>query len=270
MFFAPSSVRRVRGARTGVATDEAKRNRNEKESVKRLSRLLKTYFSSGKDHYITFSFDRFRKPRTFGDLMAVCTKYFRNLSDRCERKGIVAKWIYVLEVGDNGRYHIHAFIDEGVPLGQIMRGWKRGFVCVKKVPIDAEQIQRLAEYSLKAPKGKHGWHRSRNMPEPEPDIDDKLVSSGEFSAIAGDGFPEGPVVELMGRLFPDFQVVPGWRGYYCSAMESPYLYVALQRVHRQEGKRKSTKDYSNPYGISADALRRYDPDQADLILRETA
>ena len=268
MYYAPSSVRRARGPKTGIATDEVKQMKNEKESVKSLVRLLKSNFSSGQDHYVTFTFDELRKQRTFDEVQKVCKKYFQNLMDRCGRRGIVARWIYVVEIGGKGRYHVHAFVGREVPLSQIVRGWARGFVCSRKVPSDAEAVRQIAEYSLKAPQGKHGWHRSRNLLRPTVETDDKLVASGEFSAIAGDGFPEGPVVELMGRLFPDFQVVPGWRGYYCSAMESPYLYVALQRVHRQ--KRESIKDYSNPYGISADALRRYDPDQADLILRQTA
>ena len=268
MFYAPSSVRRARGPRTGIATDEVKRKQNERASVKKLTRLLKKCFSTGQDHYITFTFDGPRKPRSFEEVQGICARYFGNLTDRCKRRGIVARWIYVIEIGDKGRYHIHAFVGAEVPLGQIVRGWVKGFVRPGKVPADAEGIQQIANYSLKAPEGKHGWHRSKSIKEPKPDIDDKLVTSSEFSAIAGDGFPEGAVIELMGRLYPDYQVVPGWYGYYCQAMESPYLYVALQRIHRQ--KRESIKDYSNPYGISADALRRYDPDQADLVLRETA
>lgn len=270
MYYAPSSVRRARGPKTGIATDEVKQMKNEKESVKSLVRLLKANFSSGQDHYITFTFDGPRKPRTFDEVQEVCKKYFLNLSDRCARRGIVARWIYVIEIGDKGRYHIHAFLGKEVPLGQIVRGWVKGFVRPGRVPSDAEQIKGIAEYSLKAPQGKHGWHRSRNLLRPTVETDDKLVSSSEFLSIASDDYPEGAVIELMGRLFPNYRIVPGWYGYYCSSMESPYLYVALQRVHRQEGKRESTKDYSNPYGISADALRRYDPDQADLILRETA
>lgn len=268
MFYAPSSVRRARGERTGIASSDVKRERNERESVKFLVRLLKANFYSGRDHYITFTFDGPRKPRSFEEVQGICTRYFGNLTDRCKRRGIVARWIYVIEIGDNGRYHVHGFLNKEVPLGQIVRGWIKGFVTPRKVPSDAEQIQGLAEYSLKAPQGKHGWHRSHNLLRPTVETDDKLVSSSEFSSIAGDDYPEGAVIELMGRLYPDYQVVPGWYGYYCSSMESPYLFVALQRVHRRS--RKSIKDYGNPYGISADALRRYDPDQADLMLRETA
>ena len=36
MYYAPSSVRRARGARTGIATSEEKQERNERESVKKL------------------------------------------------------------------------------------------------------------------------------------------------------------------------------------------------------------------------------------------
>lgn len=266
-FFAPSSVRRVRGERTGVKTDSDKMKRNKTESIKQLRRILKSNFYTGLDHYVVLTFNRDNHPADIEDAYKICQCYFGNLADRCTRKNIVVKWLYVIEFGSRGRIHIHAFINAGVPIGQIQRGWRYGMVLIKNVPNDAEAIDLIASYTMKAPQGRHSWHRSRNLEMPAEETDDKLISPGLFVSMANGGFAIGDVESVMQRIFAGYVVVPGWIGYYSETMQSPYLAVSLQRTNYQM---KSQFDYNNPFDISPALLRRVDWDQRELFRGETA
>ena len=266
-FFAPSSVRRVRGERTGVKTDASKMERNKRESLKLLRRLLKTNFYTGFDYYVVLTFNRENLPVDIDDTYTVCQRYFENLSDRCSRKGIIVKWLFVVEFGSRGRIHIHAFINACVPIGEIRRGWRYGMVLIKNVPNDAEEIELIASYTLKAPQGRHAWHRSRNLDMPTEETDDKLITPSLFVAMADGGFAIGDVESVMQRIFSGYVVVPGWSGYYSETMQSPYLAVSLQR---RNWKKRSQFDYNNPYDISPELLRRVDCDQRELFMGETA
>ena len=247
-FVPPASCGRKRPReRTGNPTDERKKETNSKNSEKKLRRLLKTNFASGRDFYVTLTFNDEHLPSTYEEATTVISKFFRNLRLACDRRNIEAKWIYVIEIGKNGRLHVHTFINAAVNRELILCHWSMGYVRFKKISNDAVQIARVAKYSLKAPQGKHGWHASRSIEQPEVETDDKLISHGLFASVAYSGFNHGDVAELVQRLFPDY-LMKDYYQYYCAELMTPFLCVILQKQKAKA--RRDEIDFAELFGCS--------------------
>ena len=271
MYYAPTDVRRVRGPRTGVESSEFKTERNRREAKKTFVRICKTNLSGGR--FLTLTFAKEHRPATVDEAHKIARDYFEGVYDRCARRGIEARAVYVIEWGKKGGLHIHGFVNKEVPLGQLQK-WSWGITCIRSVPANAEDIEQVADYMMKAPigKGRHKWYKIGKLSEPVVTIDDKQVTSSEFTSIYKDGFREGDVLELVERIAPCNRIVH-WDGYYCSQMESPYLSVSLE--HRQQQNavnnidaykidtfKYDDKEKINGYSLAF--LRRLDPDQRSL------
>ena len=273
MYLAPSDVRRRRGPRTGIESTAAKTERNNREAKKTFVRISKANFAGGR--YITLTFAKQYRPDTTEEAHKLARDFFEGVYDRCARRDIHVRVVYVVEVGRRGGLHVHALVNEAVPIGQLQR-WRWGITCIRSVPANTEDIEKIAGYMVKSPlgKGRHRWYKIGTLSEPVVTADDKQVTPSEFWAMFLDGFREGDVMELVARLFPGHRIVY-WEGYFCGQMESPYLSVSLERrpkqqkVHNIIAVPHVDDSTENIGGYTSAFLRLMDPDQREVLLQET-
>ena len=248
-------------------TNATKWFRNRRESLKRLRRIIKTYFAK-RDYYITLTYRE--APRSLGAVYKDGEALTEGLVRRCRKMGIKVYWLYVVERGrKNGRYHLHLLINKEVPVGLVYALWgkRHGDVFVGRTPSTAKRIHRLSSYSVKGEtyethkRGRHGWRSSKNIKDPKIEKDNKLVTRAEFAKMVnGDGkVDEEAVRTVIGKKFPGYRVVYA-RASLNPYMCVPYLSVMLQTVElaglaeleerelKQEGERldKSADSYLEP------------------------
>lgn len=210
--------------------------RNKRESIKRLRRIIKTYFRPN-DYYITLTYRK--NPKNVNTVYSDCEAFTGRLVRKCRRIGIEVFWLYIVERGEeHGRYHVHLLLNQEVPKDLLYELWERvhGDVWFGQVPTTAKGTHRLASYCRKADtyethkRGQHAWRSSKNMKDPKMETDDKLISPSEFvGMINGDGsVDEGKVVEMVNRKFPGYMVVHV-KAVINPYTEIPYLSIMLQK-----------------------------------------
>lgn len=215
-------------------TSDAQKEYNNTQSAKKLRMLIKHNFSSGHDWFVTFTFGRKLCPTSYDGVQDVMVGYFESLRKLCKKFGLPLRWIYVIEIGKHGRYHVHAVINGEVPRDIVSRCWDSGRMYFELVADDTTQLDKLATYMSKAPVGKHSYHTSKTIEYPDTETDDGLMGENVLKAIAYDAdYDERVIASVMEQLFPGYRYVHGV-GYYCERLMSPYLYVEMERIRDKE------------------------------------
>lgn len=230
----------------------AKWLRNKRESVKKLRVYLKTYFCSGRDHYVVLTYGR--EPKNTEAVYKDAELFIRSLRRKCRKKGIrKLYWLYIVERGtENGRFHIHLIANEAVPYGFISKSWGHGKVLPGKVPTSAKRLHKLSSYCRKDDtfaehiEGMHGWRSSKNLKEPKTEHDAKLIHQEQLNAmVTGNGTVNMDMVyAVMKKLFPGYIVIHAG-AVVNPYMGSPHLSVMLQRVEvaeRAEAEERAEKE----------------------------
>ena len=212
-------------------TSDFQKNYNNNMSAKKLRMLVKNNFGCGSDHFVTFTFGR-KHPIDYDGVQKVMYDYFKALARYC--KGLVPlRWLYVIEIGQHGRFHIHAFINADIPIDFIQHYWDDkgiGRTHFEVVVADTVQLDKLAEYMAKAPQGKHSYHTSRTVEFPETETDDGLMDAETLMEIAyASDYNEAVVAGVFEQRFPGYRFVRRI-GYYSEHLMSPYLFVEMERI----------------------------------------
>lgn len=107
-------------------SSEAQRNLNNRNSRKRLMRLVHENFETG-DYWITFTFTEDDLPNGFKDMARIRRNFFTRLNRLRKKKGLEnARYVYVEEEGTFGteRFHIHMVMDSDLSKEEIESKWK--------------------------------------------------------------------------------------------------------------------------------------------------
>lgn len=162
-------------------TSEAQKKVNSRQAVKKLTWILNANFD-GSCHYVTFSYDKEKRPAGKDDLRKDVDKLLRFLRRECGKAEEVFKYVWVAEVGERGAAHIHMCMN-GIDTKILKKTWSKGWITVKPME-DNGQYRRLAEYfvkySEKTMKTCEGfsnkrYNSSKNLKIPQPEK--KTVSS---------------------------------------------------------------------------------------------
>lgn len=166
-------------------SSEERRNLNDKNSRKRLIRLVHNNFGPG-DYWITFTFMDEDLPNGLKNMAKIRRNYFTRLNYLRKKKGLKnAKYIYVEEEGTYGteRYHLHVIMDHDLTKEEVESKWKHGRVNIRTINYYGDQnMTGLCKYIVKDPetykktafriKGKREWGSSKgNLKLPIPSYD---------------------------------------------------------------------------------------------------
>lgn len=262
MFFSTNSSYLHRKARQklGIPTTQKQKKSNERNSLKKLRRIVKSNFSSGEDKYVSLTYNNKFLHQKDEDAVKEIVDFKERLKDFCKRMDIELRLLAVTERGKNGRLHHHAFINREVPTNLILKAWSKqlvkgsgnkkesiGHVKIDKVPSDVDNIECISEYTMKCPLGKHKWVQTRNLIQPEVDIEDDAVSPGEFAEIGYGGFDRNQIYLMLCNLYPDFEPMD-YEGTVIEALNnSPYVSASLQVKTKEKPVDKDIQKWCDKY-----------------------
>lgn len=146
---------------------KAQRNLNDKNSRKRLERLINCNFKED-DLWVTFTYSNKYLPKNINEANTNMRNYIRRINYRRKKIGLDnAKYIFITEFGK--RIHHHLIIESGLSMDEIEDCWNFGKRNnVRRIdPDDEDGLTGLAKYLSKDPKGKKRWYSSKNLKKPK-------------------------------------------------------------------------------------------------------
>ena len=162
-------------------TSEAQKKVNSRQTIKKLTWILNANYD-GTSQYVTFSYEKDKRPATPEDLRKDTDKLLRKLRSIYKKEGKQLKYVWAAEVGERGAAHIHMCLTD-IPARALKNVWKNGWITIKPMD-DNGQYAKLAAYfvkysekTMKTAEGFGGkrYNSSKNLVIPEPDK--KAVSS---------------------------------------------------------------------------------------------
>lgn len=154
-------------------TTEKQKKLNDINSRKYFERKIHTNFTSD-DLWITYTFINEYHPYDFKEAISYFRKYIRTINAARKKLDIPnAKYMYVVEKSQKGRYHFHVVMDGKLPMNVVVKKWKYG----KRTEIrpldydEKEGLTGLTKYVTKDNRhgiGERKWGSSKgNLKEPK-------------------------------------------------------------------------------------------------------
>lgn len=147
-------------------TRKAQRDLNDKNARKKLIRLMNANFDES-GYWVTLNFAT--PPKDMDEVDKITGNYIKRLNyHRKKRRLPNAKYIYVAEIGKNGRAHVHMVMDGMMDRDAVEDLWKHGKRNhVRRLDPDDFGLTGIATYLSKDPKGRKRWKASRNLKQPK-------------------------------------------------------------------------------------------------------
>lgn len=254
---------------------QAQRNLNEKNSRKQCERLINENFSD-RDIWATFTYTDENMPSSMKEAQKDMTNYIKRINYRRKKKGLKnARYIYVTECSEKGRWHHHIVMDGDIDMDTVEVTWNKGKRNeVRRLQKDENGLSGMAMYITKQKKQKgaagskyqKAWKASKGLKKPD-------VRKNHYK------FKQKDVDEIVTGKATVEDKLSKWYagdGYTMTSCEIRYnvfnrrFYIAA-RMHRppergkNEGqkKRKSQKEGKKKTDQKgkADRLRRVHPDR---------
>lgn len=211
----------------------AQKNLNDKNAKKKFCRLVNTNFTQN-DILITVTYDNKHKPADADAAHKSLIKYIRRLQAHVKRRGWQQlKYLYVTEYSGQdtpkGRIRVHHHIICNFPDRDAAEElWREGGrTNTKRLQPDRDfNLQGLALYLVKDPKGKKRWGGSLNLKKPKVFIADRKFRS--VKQVEGMLNFDGAVYRL-GKLYPAFRLLEEPQIYINDAYGGYYIYSLLRK-----------------------------------------
>ena len=151
----------------------AQRNLNEKNSRKECERTINANFTDN-DIWATFTYLKEYTPASMEVAEQNMKNYIRRLNYQRKKRGLAkARYVYVTECGQKGRWHHHIVLDGDMDIDTVERLWKLGRRNqVRRLKKDEHGLTGMSMYITK-PKGKDDrknlktWKASKGLKKPE-------------------------------------------------------------------------------------------------------
>ena len=134
------------------ATPEQIAKQNQSQREKKMRRLLKKNFARG-DWWLTLKFPQGTR-KTMDEVLNILRKKFvRNVGAAYKRRGFEFKWVYRIEIGEQGGIHIHMVCNRIPDSDLILTSrWKKYGTINYQHIYEKGGMKRLANYIVKQPK----------------------------------------------------------------------------------------------------------------------
>lgn len=158
---------------------QAQRNLNEKNSRKQCERTINENFTD-EDIWATFTYAEGNAPASMKVAQKNMQNYIRRLNYQRKKRGLPnARYVYVTECGDKGRWHHHIVLDGDMDIDTVEKLWTLGKRNqVRRLEKDENGLVGMAKYITK-PKGKgkkeaegkyqKTWTPSKGLKKPKED-----------------------------------------------------------------------------------------------------
>lgn len=156
---------------------QAQRNLNEKNSRKQCERVINENFGD-RDIWATFTYSAEYTPASMKVAKSHMQNYIRRLNYQRKKRGLPnARYVYVTEQGEKGRWHHHIVLDGDMDMDTVESLWTYGKRNqVRRLQKDENGLVGMAKYVSK-PKGKGKdseegkyqkiWTPSKNLKKPD-------------------------------------------------------------------------------------------------------
>ena len=231
----PEMIRRYKQKKRS-GTSENQKNVNDRNSKKKLIRLIHENFYTG-DYWCTLTFKD--EPEDLETAEKLSKNFFRRINRARKKKGLEnAKYVYVIEEGTYGteRFHLHMIMDNGLSKEEVEQKWGLGLVTIRTLNYYKEEnFIGVCKYMMKDEetykrtafrlKGKRRWGSSKgNLVLPKPSKNRTKMSKKKVMNMV---LHQDGIGEKLERDYPNYQFKEveirynDWNGLF-------YIYARLQ------------------------------------------
>ena len=231
----PEMIKRYKQKKRS-GTSEKQKNVNDRNSKKKLIRLIHENFYTG-DYWCTLTFKD--KPEDLETAEKLSKNFFRRINRARKKKGLEnAKYVYVIEEGTYGteRFHLHMIMDNGLSKEEVEQKWGLGLVTIRTLNYYKEEnFIGVCKYMMKDEetykrtafrlKGKRRWGSSKgNLVIPKPSKNRTKMSKKKVMNMV---LHQDGIGEKLERDYPNYQFKEveirynDWNGLF-------YIYARLQ------------------------------------------
>lgn len=178
-------------------------------------------------------------PKGMDEFKRVMRNFVQRLRRLYRRWGLELKFVWIPEETLGGRYHVHAFVNGGVPIGLIEKCWGLGRANYSLFQYDREGLKGYIHYVFKKPLTARHWCATKNLKKPQERSSDYIlqrrivdaVRRGDYSALEK-ALPEWEVIAH--REEWEEPTVMNWDVVASDVVDNevdgqPYLYIRLCR-----------------------------------------
>lgn len=223
---------------------EAQKNLNEKNTKKKIIRLLNSNFTK-EDIWATFTYDKKHLPDDPEQSKKDIQNYIRRLNRYVKKNDLPElKYIYVTEYEDDekkGKKRVHHHIVMNFRDRDIAEEvWdKGGRTHSRRLQPDDYGLEGLARYITKDPKSSKRYSTSRNLEKPKITVADSKMTKRKAEKIARDPNLASDIFQKFyeGYTFKDIGIK------YSDFVSGAYLYIRMRRQDEpiKRGQMNATK-----------------------------
>ena len=224
----------IRGEKKN-ASRKAQQNLNEKNTKKKIIRLINTNFTR-EDIWATFTYNNENLPKDPIQAKKDMQNYIRRLKRHIKKHNLTdLKYIYVTEYEEDekkGKKRVHHHIVMNFRDRDIAeKMWhKGGRTHSRRLQPDDYGLEGLARYIIKDPKSSKRYTTSRNLDKPKITIADSRMTKRKAEKIARDQNVASYIFEKLykGYTFKDISV------YYSDFVSGAYMYVRMKKMDKSQ------------------------------------
>lgn len=190
---------RKAGTRRGKfrETSEIQKKLNDRKAMERLTWLIHGNFGKG-DYALHLTFAEDHLPETEADAEKCVKNYIRRAKRLYKAAGVEMRYVYVIEVSDSGRVHVHMIVSGGISRDALEDAWGMGRCNADRLQFNECGVIDLSRYISKS-----GWAKyrrryvtSRNLVKPVEKTNVHQWSRKQLAAVDAAGNPHKRFADL--------------------------------------------------------------------------
>lgn len=227
------------------AQRKAQKNLNDNNSRKQCERIVNENFTD-RDIWATLTYSKGNEPENMEEADRDIKNYIRRLNRYRKKKGLpIARYVYVTEQGEKGRWHHHIVTDGDVEMDAIEDLWRLGRRNqVRRLSKDENGLSGMANYIAKGakPKGRKKWVASKGLRQPQERVNHYKFKRKAVRQMVKD---ENEIRPLMEQWYSPEYVFTRAKVRYNEFNGRFYIYARLRKNGKppvQERRRKKGKN----------------------------
>ena len=215
-----------------------------------ITEALSTCQGGGREHHVAFTYSAEYTPASMKVAKSHMQNYIRRLNYQRKKRGLPnARYVYVTEQGDKGRWHHHIVLDGDMDMDTVESLWTYGKRNqVRRLQKDENGLVGMAKYVSK-PKGKGKdseegkyqkiWTPSKNLKKPDEHKNHYKTKQSHVDKMVNGILP---VQEHLNKWYASegYEYTESvikynkWNGQY-------YIYARMRKQQEEKGGKKSEK-----------------------------